>query len=192
MCGSEERRFNPRMSSAKKNSFGTRTALHAGNESYDIYRLSVLGTRWHRQYFAPAFFAESLCSKIYCATKTASSFMPRTFAPWRDGVPFRARRTQRREKSHSCLRVCCCRISPGVPAVVDLAAMREAMRHLGGNPKKINPLLPAELVIDHSVQVDKFGRRGHVRIQRRPGNAAQHRTLRISALGSEEDFRISR
>ena len=45
----------------------------------------------------------------------------------------------------------------GVPAVVDLAAMREAMRQMGGDPKKINPLLPAELVIDHSVQVDKFG-----------------------------------
>jgi aconitate hydratase len=45
----------------------------------------------------------------------------------------------------------------GVPAVVDLAAMREAMRALGGDPKKINPLFPAELVIDHSVQVDKFG-----------------------------------
>jgi aconitate hydratase len=44
--------------------------------------------------------------------------------------------------------------------VVDLAAMREAMRTLGGDPKKINPLLPAELVIDHSVQVDKFGTRG--------------------------------
>jgi aconitate hydratase len=45
----------------------------------------------------------------------------------------------------------------GVPAVVDLAAMREAMRRMGGDPKKINPLLPAELVIDHSVQVDQFG-----------------------------------
>jgi len=45
----------------------------------------------------------------------------------------------------------------GVPAVVDLAAMRDAMRALGGDPKKINPLLPAELVIDHSVQVDQFG-----------------------------------
>ncbi|HEV8385506.1 MAG TPA: aconitate hydratase AcnA, partial [Candidatus Acidoferrales bacterium] len=45
----------------------------------------------------------------------------------------------------------------GVPSVVDLAAMREAMRKMGGDPKKINPLLPAELVIDHSVQVDKFG-----------------------------------
>jgi len=45
----------------------------------------------------------------------------------------------------------------GVPAVVDLAAMRDAMRRLGGDPTKINPLLPAELVIDHSVQVDHFG-----------------------------------
>jgi aconitate hydratase len=45
----------------------------------------------------------------------------------------------------------------GVPAVVDLAAMRDAMVKLGGDPKKINPLLPSELVIDHSVQVDNFG-----------------------------------
>src|SRR5579863_8041019 len=45
----------------------------------------------------------------------------------------------------------------GVPAVVDLAAMREAMKALGGDPKKIEPLQPVELVIDHSVQVDAFG-----------------------------------
>src|SRR6266567_7262365 len=45
----------------------------------------------------------------------------------------------------------------GVPAVVDLAAMREAMRDLGGDPTKINPLIPAELVIDHSVVADVFG-----------------------------------
>jgi aconitate hydratase len=45
----------------------------------------------------------------------------------------------------------------GVPAIVDLAAMRDAMRMLGGDPQKINPLQPAELVIDHSVQVDEFG-----------------------------------
>jgi aconitate hydratase len=47
----------------------------------------------------------------------------------------------------------------GVPAVVDLAAMRDAMADLGGDPEKINPLVPAELVIDHSVQVDAFGTR---------------------------------
>jgi len=45
----------------------------------------------------------------------------------------------------------------GVPAIVDLAAMRDAMKNLGGSPTKINPLSPAELVIDHSVQVDKYG-----------------------------------
>ncbi len=45
----------------------------------------------------------------------------------------------------------------GVPAVVDLAAMRSAMERLGGDPKKINPLIPVDLVIDHSVQVDRFG-----------------------------------
>src|SRR5207237_7490850 len=45
----------------------------------------------------------------------------------------------------------------GVPAIVDLAAMRDAMKTLGGDPALINPLLPAELVIDHSVQVDEFG-----------------------------------
>src|SRR5712675_2496110 len=45
----------------------------------------------------------------------------------------------------------------GVPAVVDLAAMRDAMKTLGGDPAKINPLVPVELVIDHSVQVDDYG-----------------------------------
>ncbi len=45
----------------------------------------------------------------------------------------------------------------GVPAVVDLAAMRDAMKKLGGNPEKINPLIPVDLVIDHSVMVDKYG-----------------------------------
>src|SRR5215469_1321856 len=45
----------------------------------------------------------------------------------------------------------------GVPAVVDLAAMRDALRDLGADPKRANPLLPADLVIDHSVQVDHFG-----------------------------------
>src|SRR4029079_16776973 len=45
----------------------------------------------------------------------------------------------------------------GVPCVVDLAAMRSAMKRAGGNPQKINPLVPVDLVLDHSVQVDTFG-----------------------------------
>ena len=48
----------------------------------------------------------------------------------------------------------------GVPAVVDLAAMRDAMQKLGGDPEKINPLVPVDLVIDHSVIVDEFGTTG--------------------------------
>src|SRR6186997_2515904 len=47
----------------------------------------------------------------------------------------------------------------GVPAIVDLAAMRDAMEELGGDPAKINPLVPVELVIDHSIQVDVFAER---------------------------------
>jgi len=51
--------------------------------------------------------------------------------------------------------LCCDVLScSGVPAVVDFAAMREAVKDLGGDPAKINPLCPADLVIDHSVQVD--------------------------------------
>ena len=46
----------------------------------------------------------------------------------------------------------------GVPAVVDLAAMRDGLTRLGGNPQKVNPLVPVDLVIDHSVMVDVFGR----------------------------------
>src|SRR6184192_837976 len=52
----------------------------------------------------------------------------------------------------------------GVPAVVDLAAMRDAIAAMGGDPARINPLVPAELVIDHSVQVDAFGTRDAFRV----------------------------
>ena len=45
----------------------------------------------------------------------------------------------------------------GIPAVVDLAAMRQAMAKLGGDPRRVNPLAPVDLVIDHSVQIDQFG-----------------------------------
>ncbi len=53
----------------------------------------------------------------------------------------------------------------GVPAVVDLAAMRDAMKNLGGNPEKINPLVPVDLVIDHSVVVDFYRRQERAQAQ---------------------------
>ena len=55
----------------------------------------------------------------------------------------------------------------GVPAIVDLAAMRNAMQDLGGDPAQINPQLPAELVIDHSVQVDEYASARHARFEPR-------------------------
>ena len=72
----------------------------------------------------------------------------------------------------------------GVPAVVDLAAMRDAMKRMGGDPKKINPLQPVELVIDHSVQVDEAGTSAGVPDQRRPRIQPQRRALRLPPLGS--------
>jgi aconitate hydratase len=71
----------------------------------------------------------------------------------------------------------------GVPAVVDLAAMRDAMVSLGADPAKINPLNPVDLVIDHSVMVDNFGNPKAYRRQRRQGIRAQHRALPLPALG---------
>ena len=68
----------------------------------------------------------------------------------------------------------------GVPA--DLAAMRDAMKQLGGDAQKINPLVPVHLVIDHSVMVDEFGTQG-LRPQRRAGICTQRRALRIPQVG---------
>ncbi len=72
----------------------------------------------------------------------------------------------------------------GVPAVVDLAAMREAVKRLGGDTAKVNPLSPVDPVIDHSVTVDRFGDDEAFEDNVRPGNGAEPRTLRFSALGA--------
>ena len=73
----------------------------------------------------------------------------------------------------------------GVPAVVDLAAMRSAMKRLGGDPKRINPLVPVDLVIDHSVQVDRFGSPEALGRERGLGVPAKPRAVRVPALGPE-------
>ena len=73
----------------------------------------------------------------------------------------------------------------GVPAIVDLAAMRDAMKRLGGDPKKINPLQPVELVIDHSVQVDEAGTPQAFAANAELEFRAQPRALRVSPLGPE-------
>ena len=71
----------------------------------------------------------------------------------------------------------------GVPAVVDLAAMRDAMKSLGGDPQKINPLVPVHLVIDHSVMVDEFGTPKSFAKNVELEYAAQRRALRVPQMG---------
>jgi aconitate hydratase len=80
----------------------------------------------------------------------------------------------------------------GVPAVVDLAAMRDAMEHLGGDPKKINPLVPVDLVIDHSVAVNFFGHKDSFKKnveEEYKQNQERYRFLKW-AQNSFEDFRV--
>jgi aconitate hydratase len=134
-----------------ENSFGSRSALRAGNREFDIYRLDALdkqGIRTTHLPYSLRILLENLLRHEDGATVKADDI--RALAAWNGGAG------APREIAFMPARVLLQDFT-GVPAVVDLAAMRDAMRNLGGNPTKINPLMPAELVIDHSVQVDEFG-----------------------------------
>jgi aconitate hydratase len=146
------------MSSTKKNSFGTRSPLRAGTDSYEICRLSVLERAGIGKISRLPFSLKVLLENLLRHEDGQFVFSEdiHALAGW---DPSSAAGATEKEISFMPARVLLQDFT-GVPAVVDLAAMREAMRQLGGNPKKINPLLPAELVIDHSVQVDKFGVEG--------------------------------
>ena len=80
----------------------------------------------------------------------------------------------------------------GVPAVVDLAAMRDGVIRLGGDPQKVNPLQPVELVIDHSVQVDHYSRAQRLRAERRARVLAQHASATRSCAGARPRSTTSR
>ena len=144
------------MSTASKNSFSTRSTLRVGDESYEIYKLGALaaaagGGNVARLPFSLKVLLENLLR--HEDEKFVFAEDIRALAGW---DPTSAAGASEKEISFMPARVLLQDFT-GVPAVVDLAAMREAMRTLGGDAKKINPLLPAELVIDHSVQVDRFG-----------------------------------
>src|SRR5580700_644074 len=133
------------------NTFGSQSELHAGGKSYEIFRLSALekrGIRLTRLPFSLRILLENLLRYEDGKSVTAAD------------IEFLARWDPKAEPSREIswmpARVLMQDFT-GVPAVVDLAAMRDAMKVLGGDPKLINPLQPAELVIDHSVQVDEFG-----------------------------------
>ncbi len=143
------------MSPASRNSFGSRAALKAGDAEFQIFRLDALersgAGRVSRLPFSLKILLENLLR--FEDGRFVHPDDVRALASWDPIAAFS------KEVAFMPARVLLQDFT-GVPAIVDLAAMREAMRHLGGDPKKINPLLPADLVIDHSVQVDKFGTAG--------------------------------
>jgi aconitate hydratase len=143
------------MSPTSKNSCGARSALRTGSDTFEIYRLDALERAGIGNVSRLPFSLKVLLENLLRHEDGHFVFADdiRALAGW---DPTSAAGATEKEISFMPARVLLQDFT-GVPAVVDLAAMREAMRNLGGDPKKINPLLPAELVIDHSVQVDKFG-----------------------------------
>ncbi len=132
------------------NSFQARGTLASGQKTWEIFRLEALAGRHpiERLPFCLRVFLENLLrhedgSQVKEADIAAVADWSRTR---RGGT----------ETSFMPARVLMQDFT-GVPAVVDLAALRDAVRRLGGDPKRINPLVPVDLVIDHSVQVDRFG-----------------------------------
>jgi aconitate hydratase A / 2-methylisocitrate dehydratase len=130
------------------NSFGARGTLTAGANGYQIYRLDAVPGSEDLP-FSLKILLENLLRTEDGANVTADHIS--ALAGWD------AAAEPGTEIQFSPARVLMQDLT-GVPAVVDLASMREAMRDLGGDPEKINPLVPAELVIDHSVIADVFGR----------------------------------
>jgi len=133
------------------NSFRTRDKLNVGAQTFDIHRLELLEkqgiTGLEKLPFTLRILLENL---LRCEDgRFVHAEDIRALAAWRPGAP-------EKEIAFMPARVLLQDFT-GVPAIVDLATMREAVQRMGGNPKRINPLFPAELVIDHSVQVDNFG-----------------------------------
>ena len=137
---------------AHPDSFGARSTLSVGGRSHEVFRLDALQARYDvfRLPYTLRILLENVLRREDGATVTVDDV--EAVAAWD------AKAEPSREISFTPARVLLQDFT-GVPAIVDLAAMRDAMRDLGGDPAKINPQLPAELVIDHSVQVDDFANR---------------------------------
>ncbi len=135
------------------NSFDAKATLTVGERAYDIFRLDALQAKYDiaRLPFSLKVLLENLLRNEDGESIRAEDV--EALATWDAGAE------PSTEISFTPARVLMQDFT-GVPAVVDLAAMRDAMRAMGGDPAKINPLAPAELVIDHSVQVDVFGSSG--------------------------------
>src|SRR5919199_1375727 len=130
--------------------FGARTYLTTGSGGVEVYSLKTLDEEVGGEVFSLPFSVRVLLESLLrnCGGKFVHEEDVEALANWPDSVggelPYLPARVVMQDFT-------------GVPAVVDLAAMRSAMKAVGGDPKKINPLVPSDLVIDHSVQVDAFG-----------------------------------
>ncbi|MEX2283022.1 MAG: aconitase family protein, partial [Gemmatimonadota bacterium] len=134
-----------------KDTFNSRSTLKVSGEKYEIYRLDAVkkaGFDIEKLPYSLKILLENLLRLEDDAEETAGDI--EALARWNP------KQASDREINFTPARVLLQDFT-GVPAVVDLAAMRAAMKRMGGDPSKINPLAPAELVIDHSVQVDEFG-----------------------------------
>jgi aconitate hydratase A / 2-methylisocitrate dehydratase len=140
------------MAPVSRNSFGTRDTLSVDGKPYEIFRLSALEKKGVGHVSRLPFSLRVLLENLL-RQEDGRFVHPEDIQALAGWDP---KAGSQKEISFMPARVLLQDFT-GVPAVVDLAAMREAIRKLGGDPKKVNPLLPAELVIDHSVQVDKFG-----------------------------------
>ncbi len=143
------------MSTLSLDSLKTRRKLKVGAKTYDYYSLKALEKQKGfkdiaRLPFSLKVLLENLLRHEDGRTVTVEDI--KAIKSWL------AKRKSKHEIAYRPARVLMQDFT-GVPAVVDLAAMRDAMADLGGNPKKINPLAPVDLVIDHSVMVDNFGAR---------------------------------
>ncbi|MGI9455251.1 MAG: aconitate hydratase AcnA [Aeoliella sp.] len=132
--------------------FSARDSFDTGSGTADLYRLSKLENAGLTKIAALPYSIRVLLESVLrnCDGYVVTEEDVRALASWADSkgsaaveIPFKPARVVLQDFT-------------GVPAVVDLAAMRSAMQRLGGDPNKINPLVPADLVIDHSVQVDHF------------------------------------
>ncbi len=133
------------------NPAGARATLDIGDRSYTYYRLDASGaTDLEGLPYTVKVLLENMLRGAVTQPDLVSADDVRALASWDPGSPGEA------ELPFMPARVILQDFT-GVPCVVDLAAMRDAIADLGGDPSKINPLVPADLVIDHSVQVDQFG-----------------------------------
>ncbi|HVM54798.1 MAG TPA: aconitate hydratase [Acidimicrobiales bacterium] len=146
-------------------SFGARADLGVGDRTYSIHRLDVLGDRVGHLPFSLRVLLENLLRNEDGSSVTAEHID--TLASWdptaepSDEIAFAPARVLMQDFT-------------GVPCVVDLAAMRDAVADLGGDISKVNPLVPSELVIDHSIIADHFGTNDALRLN---ADLEYHRNL---------------